>query len=244
MGPDKEGRRRLNESVELITIDLDDTLWPCLETIQRAEDALYAWLGERAPRLTDAHDQASLREHRRGYVQANPLIAHDLTAVRRDSLADLLLAFGYDGALAEDALDVFLAHRNRVEPFPDVAPALRALAGSHRLVSVTNGNSDVSRTPLRGLFHLSLTAADVGAAKPDPALFRAALDWAGLTPTQALHLGDHPYLDIQAARELGMQAIWVNRNGQRWPAELEPPLAEVADMRALQRWLDGGSGGV
>jgi putative hydrolase of the HAD superfamily len=233
----------LNAPIELITIDLDDTLWPGLATIQRAEDALHAWLGERAPRVTDAHDQASLRAHRRHYVEVNPSIAHDLTAVRRDALADLLPGFGYDAALAEDALDVFLAHRNRVEPFPDVAPALRALAGSFRLVSVTNGNSDVSRTPLRGLFHLSLTAADVGAAKPDPALFRAALDWAGLEPAQALHLGDHPYLDIEPARELGMRAIWVNRNEQRWPAELEPPLAEVADMQALQRWLDEGADG-
>jgi putative hydrolase of the HAD superfamily len=234
----------LNESIELITIDLDDTLWPCLETIRRAEDALYDWLAQRAPLLTEAHDQASLREHRRGLMRENPAIAHDLTAVRRESLAALLASFGYEAALAVEALEVFLANRNQVEPFADVVPVLRELAASYRLVSVTNGNSDVNRTPLSGLFHLSLTAADVGAAKPDPALFRQALDWARLTPGQALHLGDHPHLDVQAARDFGMRAVWVNRDGRAWPDDLAPPAAEVADMRALRRWLAEVSGGV
>jgi putative hydrolase of the HAD superfamily len=234
----------LNEPIELITVDLDDTVWPCLETIRRAEEALYAWLAGRAPRLTEAHDAVSLREHRRALVQANPAIAHDVTAVRRHSLAGLLTAFGYAPELAQDALEVFLEHRNRVEPYPEVAPVLRALAGRYRLASVTNGNSDVARTPLRGLFDLSLTASEVGAAKPDPALFRAALDWAGVAPGRALHLGDHPHLDVEAARALGMRAVWVNRDGRRWPEELEPPAAEMADLHALEAWLEAAALGV
>lgn len=233
-----------NHPIELITIDLDDTLWPCLETIRRAEDALYDWLARRTPRLTDAHSQESLRRHRRDLMQERPDIAHDLSVLRRHSLGALLPAFGYAASLADEALEVFLEHRNRVAPYPDVAPALRFLATKFRLVSVTNGNSDVVRTPLRGLFHLSLTAADVGAAKPDPALFRSALDWAGLEPKQALHLGDHPHLDVQAARNIGMRAVWVNRDGRSWPRELEPPAAQVADMTALRGWLAGGARGV
>jgi len=233
-----------NNPIELVTIDLDDTLWPCLETIRRAEDALYAWLAERAPLLTEAHDIASLRDHRRDLMRENPSIAHDLTSVRRSSLGALLPAFGYDPALADEALTVFMEYRNQVEPFSDVALALRTLAVDYRLVSVTNGNSDIDRTPLRGLFHLSLTAADVGAAKPDPALFRAALAWAGVEPSQALHLGDHPHLDVQAARDIGMRAVWVNRAGLPWPPELQPPQTEVADLNALLRWLEGGKGGV
>lgn len=231
-------------SVDLITVDLDDTLWPCLDTIRRAEDALYDWLTQRVPRLTEAHDQASLRDHRRGLMQERPAIAHDLSVVRRDSLGVLLRAFGYTASLADEALEVFLEHRNRVEPFPDVVPALRRLARDYQLVSVTNGNSDVDRTPLRGFFHLSLTAAEVGAAKPNPAMFRRALDWAGLTPARALHLGDHPHLDVQAAREIGMQAVWVNRDGRSWPPELQPPAWEVSDMTELQRWLADWARGV
>lgn len=224
----------------LLTIDLDDTLWPCAPTILRAEASLYAWLQRSAPRLTDACDQGSMRRHRRDLTASRPQIAHDLTLVRRESLRGLLSATGYDAALADEAMDQFLEQRNRVEPYSDVIPGLRALAAERRLVSVTNGNADVARTPLRGLFDLSLTAADVGAQKPDPALFLGALDWGKMPPEQALHLGDDPYLDVEAARRLGMQAVWVNRRGRSWPDDLDPPAAEVADLTQLQQWLEVG----
>ncbi|MEA3273726.1 MAG: HAD family hydrolase [Pseudomonadota bacterium] len=226
-------------SPRLLTIDLDDTLWPCAPTIHRAEARLYSWLERTAPRLTEAHDPDSLRRQRRDLMQVRPEIAHDLTAVRRDSLRELLAAFGYEEDLADDAMALFLDHRNRVEPYSDVIPALRGLAVQYRLVSITNGNSDVTRTPLRGLFHHSLTAAGVGAARPDPALFLGALEWARIPSDQALHVGDDPRLDVEAARRVGMATVWVNRDGNSWPQELAPPDAEVADLIELDRWLKG-----
>jgi putative hydrolase of the HAD superfamily len=133
---------------------------------------------------------------------------------------------------------LFLDHRNRVEPYAEVVPMLQALGAEYRLVSVTNGNSDVERTPLRGLFHHSLTAAQVGAQKPDPALFRGALAWARVPPGRALHLGDDPFRDVEAARRFGMRAVWVNRGGGGWPDELDPPAAEVPDLIGVKRWLE------
>lgn len=232
--PDKMTAKR---AYELLTIDLDDTLWPCGPVIQRAEARLYAWLEQTAPRLTDAYDTEQMRRHRRELMKSRPEIAHDITAVRRQSLWELLSAHGYDGGLVEDAMALFLDHRNRVKPYADVIPALLDLGNQYRLVSVTNGNADVVRTPLRGLFDLSLTAADVGAQKPDPALFVGALGWSGVRPESALHLGDDPYCDVKAARSIGMAAVWLNRGRCSWPDELDPPVAEVADLVQLQRWL-------
>ena len=222
---------------QLLTMDLDDTLWPCEPVILRAEAVLYAWLERIAPRLTDACDQEQLRHHRRMLMMSRPEIAHDITEVRRLSLRELLAKYGYAASLADDAMALFLDQRNRVEPYADVIPALRTLGAEHRLVSVTNGNADLARTPLGGLFHLSLTAADVGAQKPDPALFRGALDWCGVTPEAALHLGDDPYRDVEAARNLGMEAVWINRGDGIWPDELDPPAAELGNLSQLQRLL-------
>jgi len=222
----------------LLTIDLDDTLWPCAPTLRRAEAELYAWLERTAPRLTAAWTQEAMRRHRRELMVSLPEIAHDLTAVRRHSLRELLAAHGYDAALADAAMARFLTYRNRVEPYADVIPALRVLGAEYPLVSVTNGNADVARTPLRRLFDFSLTAADVGARKPDPALFHGALRWSGVTPERALHLGDDPYRDVAAARRFGMTAIWINRGAGSWPAELEPPTGELRDLRPLQSWLE------
>lgn len=223
----------------LITLDLDDTLWPCVPVIQAAEEAFYAWLHRRAPRLADAHDPASLRRHRRELMQAMPEIAHDLGQVRRRSLVALLESFDYAVALAEEGMEWFDRHRNRVQPFDDVEPVLRVLARRYRLVSLTNGTANPEATPLRGLFERSLTAAEVGAAKPDPALFRRALEHAGCTPGECLHIGDDPWMDVQAARSAGLTAVWVNRYGRDWPGELAPPTRTVTDLHQVLAWLDG-----
>jgi len=166
-------------------------------------------------------------------------IAHDFTAVRCHSLRELLTAYGYDVALADTVMARFLTDRNRVEPYADVIPVLRTLGARYLLVSVTDGNVDVARTPLRGLFAYSLTVANVGARKPDPALVVGALEWSGVTPEQAPHLGNDPYRDVAVARRFGMVALWVNRAGALWPNELGLPPGELRDLGSLPSWLAG-----
>jgi putative hydrolase of the HAD superfamily len=224
----------------LITFDLDDTVWPCLPVIQAAEDVFHAWLGRTAPRLAEAHDLASMRRHRRQLMEDRPEIAHDLTQVRRHSLARLLVEFDYAAHLADEAVDLFALHRNRVEPFDDVAPALRALVGRYRLVSLTNGTADPEATSLRGLFERHLSAAEAGAAKPHPAMFRRALEHACCAPEECLHVGDDPRLDVEAARACGLTAVWVNRDGRDWPDALPPPDLTITDLHQLVQWLDAG----
>ncbi|EIC21326.1 HAD family hydrolase [Thiorhodovibrio frisius] len=227
----------------LLTLDLDDTLWPCQPTVDRAEAEFHAWLDQQVPRLAAAHDLASLRRHRRELYHARPDIAHDMTALRQVSLEMLLGEFDYSPTLAAEAVALFCTHRNRVEPYTEVPEVLGLLGYDHRLVSVTNGNAEVALTPLKDCFHHSLTAAGVGAAKPDPAIFKAAMRWAGASPAETLHVGDDPIRDIQAARQCGLDAVWVNRHGQSWPDDLEPPMAEVSDLHGLRAWLEGTSQG-
>lgn len=222
----------------LLTLDLDDTLWPCAPTIERAEERFHAWLAECAPRLAAAHDLDSLRRHRRQLFAERPEIAHDMTALRQVSLELLLPEFGYAPDLAAAGVALFCQHRNQVEPYADVVAVLSQLRDRYHLVSVTNGNAEVALTPLNGFFHRCLTAAEVGAAKPDPAIFEEALRWAGVLPEQALHIGDDPLRDVEAARQCGMAAVWVNRGGVAWPSDLTPPVAEVADLHVLLDWLE------
>lgn len=228
----------------LISIDLDETVWPCKPVIEAAEQALHAWLSRNAPRLIESHDVLTMRAHRRELMRRQPEIAHDVSLVRRASLGELLAEFGYAESLADEAMAVFMAHRNRIEPFVDAVSGLRPLRQRHCLVSVTNGNSDPEQTPLRGIFHHSLTAADVGAAKPEPALFEMAMALADAAPAETLHVGDDPWTDVEAARRIGLTAIWVNRAARPWPVELQPPVAEITDLIQLRTWLTGKRSGL
>ena len=225
--------------VSLITFDLDDTLWPCHAVIHAAEAECYAWLQVRAPRLTARYTLEQLREHRLALGASHPEIAHDLTEVRLRSLALLLGDAGYGSEMAQAASDVFRAARNRVTPYDEVVDALATLRGRYTLVSVTNGNSQIDRTPLHASFDHSLTAAEVGAAKPDPAIFRSASERSGVPIDRFLHVGDDPARDVRAARDLGMSTVWVNRDGRGWPDELAPADLEVHTLSTLVDILVG-----
>jgi HAD superfamily hydrolase (TIGR01509 family) len=219
--------------ITLITVDLDDTVWPCVPVISQAEITLYEWLQKRASNVAAAHDVNSLRAYRLTIMREQPEIAHDLTAVRLASLRRLMDEFGYGRNIAEEAMSVFLEARNRVTPFPDVSPVLEALFQDFFLVSVTNGNADVRRTAIGRYFHHSVSAAEVGAAKPAPALFYQALKLAGAKPSRAVHIGDNPQLDVSAAKRVGMCTIWVNRTRTTWPDDLPPPDLSVASFTEL-----------
>jgi putative hydrolase of the HAD superfamily len=219
--------------VRLICFDLDDTLWPCQPVIRAAEAECYRWLERKAPRLTARYSEAQLREHRMTTGRSNPQIAHDLTEVRLRSLATLLAAEGYGVSLARQACDVFRGARNRVTPYGEVVEALDRLRRKYTLVSVTNGNSQIERTPLHASFDYSLTAAEVGSAKPDPEIFHVA-SRRGSVPLEAfLHVGDDPLRDVQAAREIGLPTVWVNRKRCEWPTDLLPADLEVENIAEL-----------
>ena len=53
--------------------------------------------------------------------------------------------------------------------------------------------------------------ADAGAAKPDPAIFRCALDRLGISAAEVVYVGDDAADDIAGATRAGLQAIDVTR---------------------------------
>ena len=87
------------------------------------------------------------------------------------------------------------------------------------------GICDEMRVPVHYIgighyFDFAITAAGVGAAKPDPRIFRAAVDAAGVRPDQIVHVGDDPVRDVLAAGELGLRTVWVNMDDAEWPGGL------------------------
>ena len=54
-------------------------------------------------------------------------------------------------------------------------------------------------------------ATEVGAAKPNPLVFASALQKHHCEPDRAMHIGDSFKEDYQGAKQVGMQARWVQR---------------------------------
>ncbi len=198
-------------TIRAITLDLDDTLWPVRPALAHAETVLAGWLADRAPR-TAAHLSAETRrEIRAGLLAEHPERAHDMSFLRREALRRALVATGEDGDLAEPAFEAFLAARQRVVLYEDVVPVLAAWSRRYRLVAVSNGNADIARIGIGGYFAASVSAHEVGCAKPDPRIFLEACRRAGTDPAATLHVGDDLELDVRAARAAGLQAAWIRR---------------------------------
>jgi putative hydrolase of the HAD superfamily len=115
------------------------------------------------------------------------------------------------------ALDALLASL-RFFAYPDSAPTLRALRERGiRLVVVSNWDwslhERLSQTGLTPLLDGALSSAEVGAAKPDPAIFAAALRVTGTSPEETWHVGDTPEADVEGARAAGLRPVLIARDG-------------------------------
>lgn len=107
------------------------------------------------------------------------------------------------------------AHWRRPPIFADTRHFLITLKGAGMPVCiVSNIDRDelTEALALHGMaFEYMVTSEDVGAYKPHPAMFDAALDLLGLQPTEVLHIGDSFSNDVVGAARLGIPVAWLNR---------------------------------
>ena len=226
--------------IRTITLDLDDTLWAIHPVIKRAEERLHAWIDEHYPRITAMFGPDDLQILRAEVLEEFKEHTHDLTYVRRMVLTRLGEAAGYGDSYVDDAFDVFNEARNDVTLYPEARPALVSLRERFVLIAVTNGNADLEKIGIRDLFDGVVSAAMAGAAKPASAIFHMAVAAGGASAAQTLHVGDHPLYDVHGARDAGLKAVWVNRNGDEWPDEYHSPDAEVQNVGELHDLLEHG----
>lgn len=228
----------MDAAPKALSLDLDDTLWPIWPVIERAEAALAQFLSERCPSTAKMYPIGEMRALRERIALEYPQYAHDFTRQRKLSLAEALRNAGDDEAHLEDAFNAFYAARNRVEFYPDALAALDRLAARWPIVALTNGNADLASIGIADRFSITVSARESGHAKPDAPIFHAACAHLKLAPREVLHIGDDPLLDVAGAAAIGMRTCWINRRGERWPADMAPPELEFANLSALADWLD------
>jgi len=221
-----------------VLFDLDDTLWPIAPVILQAEQTLFAWLADHAPRVAERFTIDSLRQARLELLAQRPEFQLDLGALRRAGLEAAFEQAGEDISKVELAMVEFFAARNAVIPYDDVLPGLLRLKGKVLIGSVTNGNADLQTIGLAHHFNASVSAPQFGRAKPDPAIFHAACDDLGVAPVDAVYVGDDLILDVQGAQRAGLRGVWMNRTASRRHLEVGvQPDAIVADFDELLAWL-------
>jgi len=95
----------------------------------------------------------------------------------------------------------------------------------------------LARVGLDDCLHEVFTAADLGARKPDPAFFLAALRRLSVDPREAAMVGDSYAEDVVGAKRAGLFALWWNERGASCPDPHPLYDAELLGMSSLPALL-------
>jgi putative hydrolase of the HAD superfamily len=208
--------------IRAVLFDLDDTL----VDHQHASRAAIAGVRERFKPLHAKDLDDLVRENQRILDSMH----HEVAMGKRD-VADArieryrrLFAYAGEGperagAAAELHRRIYQSSRRCVEGALELVTHLHA-----RLrVGVITNNTVNEQTEKLATFGFAphvdvlVTSEEAGVAKPDPQIFRIALERLGCEPYEAVMIGDAWVQDILGATSAGIRALWLNRQGLAHP---------------------------
>ncbi|HSL20060.1 MAG TPA: HAD family hydrolase [Vicinamibacterales bacterium] len=197
--------------------DLDDTLFDHRHSTRVALSAARACLPPLAALPFDALEAAHagvLEEVHREVIAGRI----DVDAARVARFARLVEMHG--GRASREEVEAgarayraaYLGARRAVAGASELLRVLRP----HGAIAVVSNNvvaEQVAKIAVCGLrddIDALVVSEEAGVAKPDPEIFRIALERVGCAPGQALMIGDSWNADIMGARAAGIRAIWFN----------------------------------
>ncbi len=199
-----------------LLFDADGTLFDYEKSEASALERAFAQVGERfKPTYLDAYRQINQdiwQEFERGQITAERL------RLRRFEM--LFQAFQLP--IAPPLFSTFyLQHlATGTDLIEGAHEVVSALHGEYQLAIITNGLKDVQRARLAqsaigSYFAEIIISEEVGAVKPDPAIFESAFARLG-HPQQAevLLIGDSLTSDIQGGQNYGLDTCWFNPTRQ------------------------------
>ncbi len=215
----------------------------------------YEWIAETVSALGHAVDAATLRraeiEGRRRYDASGgtPLGEEERHPALGSSgdirayFAGMLEAAGVPPALAGPAEAAMHARQagtiglwaRTVEGAPAALAGLRSLGLRLAVVSNSDGRAEAHLVHggVREGIEFVVDSQLVGVEKPDPGIFRIALERMGVAAQRALYVGDIRSVDERGARAAGMHVVILDPYGDYVPAER----AAVAAIGDLPAWI-------
>jgi putative hydrolase of the HAD superfamily len=112
-------------------------------------------------------------------------------------------------------------------------------AHGHPMALISNATSDTAEawphSPFAERFDVAVFSCDVGLAKPDPAIYRAAADRLGADPAECVFVGDGADEELAGAAAVGMTTLRTTQFNDSDPNWDGPVLATIGDLPALLR---------
>jgi 2-haloalkanoic acid dehalogenase type II len=120
----------------------------------------------------------------------------------------------------------------------DAVATLRLLSEQgYQIGLISNAGYDndiqvlIDQAGLRPYLNFIISSAACRIRKPDPRIFQFALDHFGVSPSQAVMVGDFLAADVAGANRLGMGSVWITRRADL--AASQPLLATIHPDRII-----------
>lgn len=118
--------------------------------------------------------------------------------------------------------------------FEDVRPTLERLRAAGLRLGVVSNFEEWLEQLLEDLgvstfFDVQVISGVEGMEKPDPRIFRLAMERAGVRPEASVYVGDNPEFDVEPAAAVGMFPVLIDRR-DRFP---EPDSVRITSMEQL-----------
>jgi putative hydrolase of the HAD superfamily len=210
--------------IRAVLFDLDDTLFDhrgcahdALATVRQSQACFQSMPFDELERV---HADALEELHAAVMLGRVPVEEARIERFRR-----LLESAGADdrGELAGELATLYRdAYRNARRAVAGAAALIAAVRRHARVGIVSNNVLDEQQEKLRvcsldQFIDELVVSGEVGVSKPDPTIFRVALDRLGVTATDTVMVGDSWSADVEGARATGIRAIWFNPTGSALP---------------------------
>jgi len=110
--------------------------------------------------------------------------------------------------------------------YDDVTPTLKTLKQKGLILGLIS-NLYIGRASLGPYLDFVVTSKEVGSNKPEPLIFLAALERAGVKASEAIYVGDQYDTDVVGARGVGIKPILIDRY------DLMPEVSDCPRIRRL-----------
>jgi len=190
--------------IKAVLFDLDGTLLDRDASVKSFINSQYERLNESVGQVLKVQYVSRFIElDCRGYVW-------------KDKVYQQMVAeFNITGLTWEQLLRDYMNHfKEHCVPFPNLHKMLTTLANQSIILGIiSNGKEhfqmdNIIALGIKDYFDTILISEKVGVKKPDPRIFKNALEQLNVSANESLFVGDHPVTDVKASQGLGMLAAW------------------------------------
>lgn len=190
--------------IKAAIFDLDGTLLNRDESVKIFIERQYERLNKQVGNIPkEKYVKRFIELDKRGYVWKDKVYQQ------------LVDEFNIVNITSEELLQDYISEfKNYCVPFANLTQMLEELKSSNILLGmITNGYGQFQMDNIKALgiekyFDVILVSEWEGVKKPNPQIFKQALEQLNVSPNQSLFVGDHPDNDVKAAQNVGIKGIW------------------------------------